>query len=59
MLTMLDPVAQTAVLRIELEHGSEPIRGTIGPQDGPATPFTGWLGLAAALERALAEPAAA
>jgi hypothetical protein len=37
-------------LRVELECGSDPIRGTIGAADGPTVAFTGWIELAAALE---------
>jgi hypothetical protein len=39
-------------LRVELERGSDPIRGSIGAPDGPMVPFTGWMELAAALEAA-------
>ena len=39
-------------LRLELACGSDPIRGTIGPPDGPTVAFTGWMELAAALEAA-------
>ena len=37
-------------LRLELECGSDPIRGTIAVPDGPMVAFTGWMELAAALE---------
>jgi hypothetical protein len=53
---MAEVAEQPALLQIELERGSDPIRGTIGPPDGPAVPFTGWLELATALERALDGP---
>jgi hypothetical protein len=45
----------SATLRIELECGSDPIRGTIGATDGPMVPFCGWMELSAALEAARAD----
>ncbi|MEJ7875943.1 MAG: hypothetical protein WKF62_04715 [Solirubrobacterales bacterium] len=39
-------------LRLELEAGSEPIRGHLVAADGATEEFIGWLGLAAAIERA-------
>ena len=39
-------------LRLELDKGSEPISGRLVAADGSAEEFTGWLALAAAIERA-------
>ena len=36
---------------LELDLDAEPIEGTLSPPGGPASPFVGWLGLTAALER--------
>jgi hypothetical protein len=44
----------SATLHIQLECGSDPIRGTIGAAQGPRVAFTGWMELAAALEAARA-----
>ncbi|MDQ2675549.1 MAG: hypothetical protein M3Y34_01970 [Actinomycetota bacterium] len=38
-------------LRLELESGSEPISGRLVAADGAEVEFTGWLELAAAIER--------
>ena len=40
-------------LRLRLELGTGAIRGTLADGHGAETAFTGWLGLATALERAL------
>jgi hypothetical protein len=40
-------------LLLELED-DEPLAGRAGPPEGPFEPFTGWIGLAAAIDRALA-----
>jgi hypothetical protein len=37
-------------LIIELDAGADPVRGTIGPSDGAAEPFSGYVQLIAALE---------
>jgi hypothetical protein len=42
-----------AELRLRLELGTGTIRGTLADAHGAETAFTGWLGLANALERAL------
>lgn len=38
-------------LRLELDQGSEPIRGHLVAANGTAEEFIGWLGLAAVIER--------
>jgi len=40
---------------LELEASAEPIRGVARDADGAERPFTGWLGLARALELTLDE----
>ncbi len=40
------------VLTLEIEGRSEPIRGRLSDPSGLAVVFTGWVGLAAAIERA-------
>lgn len=35
---------------VELEAGSDPVQGTIGDPEGSGTPFSGYVGLIAALE---------
>ena len=42
----------STTLRVELECGSDPIRGSIAAPGGPAVAVTGWMELAAALEAA-------
>ena len=37
-------------LIIELDPGADPVRGSIGPSDGTAEPFSGYVQLIAALE---------
>jgi hypothetical protein len=37
-------------LIIELDAGADPVRGSIGPADGSAEPFSGYVQLIAALE---------
>jgi hypothetical protein len=37
-------------LIIELDAGADPVRGSIGPSDGSAEPFSGYVQLIAALE---------
>lgn len=39
-------------LRLDLDLGCDPIEGELWEPTGPSLPFTGWLGLADALERA-------
>lgn len=39
-------------LRLELNEGSEPISGSLVTADGTTEEFSGWLALAAAIERA-------
>ncbi len=43
-------------LWLELDLGTEPIRGMLTPPGGAASPFTGWLGLTAALDALRREP---
>lgn len=51
---MTDPA--TLVLRLELDRNAEPIRGLLKTAaDDLEVPFTGWVGLAAAIETALGE----
>lgn len=45
-------------LTVRLERIDEPIAGRVGAQDGSSLPFTGWLELASALERAMRSGAA-
>jgi hypothetical protein len=35
----------------------EPLGGTVGPERGPAAQFSGWIGLAVALDRLISESA--
>jgi hypothetical protein len=45
---------ETHAFRLELESGTDPIRGRLADVSGPSSiDFVGWLGLASALERAL------
>ncbi len=44
---------------MEVDLDSNPIRGTLHTPDGPASSFTGWLGLTAALDGMRSEPPAA
>ncbi len=44
--------AETAVLQLELEIGSDPIRGTLTDPAGASQPFSGWVELGEMLERA-------
>jgi hypothetical protein len=46
------PGSGRIALRLELEQGSEPISGRLVAADGTEEAFTGWLELAAAIERA-------
>lgn len=40
-------------IRLTLEiYPGEPMAGQVGPSAGPLEPFSGWIGLAAALDRA-------
>ena len=45
-------------LDLRLDPGSEPVTGELVPPGGPATPFSGYAGLIAALGR-ICEPTAA
>jgi len=49
------PVTPTrrTTLHLAVDLSSEPIEGEVQAPGGPALPFVGWLGLAAALERAV------
>jgi hypothetical protein len=49
---MPDPTDPTIVLRLELRVGTEPIEGSLTDDAGRRTPFSGWIGFAAAVERA-------
>jgi hypothetical protein len=49
---MAVPLPKIAVLRLEVEVGSEPIRGVLVAADGRSTTFCGWMELAAVLEAA-------
>ena len=40
------------VLRLELDDAGEAIRGRVSSESGADMPFVGWVGLAAAIERA-------
>jgi len=40
-------------LQLEIDPASEPVTGTIHDASGRAIEFTGWLGFAAAIEKAL------
>jgi hypothetical protein len=41
------------VLTLELDAGAEPLAGVVCDEAGNRCPFTGWLGLASALEAAM------
>lgn len=43
-------------VELELEVGSEPIRGAVGVPPAPTRSFTGWLGLMKALDELRAAP---
>jgi hypothetical protein len=45
-------------ITLELETGTDPIRGNIEHADGSRRPFWGWLELSAELRRVTAEPEA-
>jgi hypothetical protein len=45
-------------LVVELEHDGEGIAGRVTDGAGGSVPFSGWLGLAAAIERLAAGPRA-
>jgi hypothetical protein len=47
-------VQTTFAVTIELDRASEQIAGEVRPQDGPPRPFTGYMGLMAAIEAVLA-----
>jgi len=44
-------------LTVRLDRIDEPIAGCVGAENGSSLPFTGWLELAAALERSMHQPA--
>jgi hypothetical protein len=44
------PMSERRQLVIELDAGADPVRGSIGPADGAAEPFSGYVQLIAALE---------
>lgn len=48
----VSPSARTT-LRLAVDLTCEPIEGEVQAPTGPVLPFVGWLGLAAALERAV------
>lgn len=50
------PRSPRTTLRLDVDLTCEPIEGEIQAPSGPAVPFVGWLGLAAALERAAPAP---
>jgi hypothetical protein len=43
-------MSERRALIIELDAGADPVRGSIGPSDGSAEPFSGYVQLIAALE---------
>jgi hypothetical protein len=45
----MDANGQPRRITLELDSDAEPITGRIGEEGGDSRPFTGWLGLAAAL----------
>lgn len=45
--------SKRTTLRLAVDLASEPIEGEVQAPTGPAHPFVGWLGLAAALEHAM------
>jgi hypothetical protein len=49
---MAVPLPKIAVLRLEVEVDSEPIRGVLVAANGHTTPFSGWMDLAARREAA-------
>jgi hypothetical protein len=48
---MLGDMDDSTQLLIELDAAADPVRGTIGPSDGTASPFSGYVQLIAAIER--------
>lgn len=44
------PMSERRQLTIELDAGADPVQGSIGPSDGSAEPFSGYVQLIAALE---------
>ena len=44
---------RTRRLLLELEHGSRPLSGRIGPEHGPGQPFVGYTQLIAAIDALL------
>ena len=58
---MADDNRHTRTVTLEIDSTSDPIRGVARDELGAERPFSGWIGLAAALEQALdlcARPAA-
>ena len=49
----VDVPAKVAEIRLKLEERVEPVRGRIGPITGPLEAFSGWIGLAMALDRSI------
>ena len=49
------PIAKTSRITLELEAGTDPIRGHIEHPDGSCQPFWGWLELIEELRRAAAD----
>ena len=47
------PSPRTLRVVIELDQAADPIAGQLQPAAGPCLPFTGWLDLAGALQRAI------
>lgn len=47
------PPSERTTLRLAVDLSREPIEGEVQAPTGPVLPFIGWLGLAAALERAV------
>ncbi len=45
----------TVHLRLDVARRGGTLTGRVGVDDGPARPFTGWIGLNAAVERLLLE----
>ena len=50
---MLDGKRQTRTVTLEVDSFSNPIRGIARDELGVERPFTGWIGLASALEHTL------
>ena len=50
---MAEPTPRSVVVTLELDPSAEPIRGVARDEDGTEHTFTGWLGLARALELTL------